>query len=130
MGTKKHTEDCNWEKTTPEQCEYKTTHHYCPHPEHACNCDGFKEKAEKIQVEIVKATGHELSADKSIFFTIDPQFAGYIDAITTEVAKLVGHNNVVGAPIPRGAVEFYQIEHPYIIGVDLAKPGADESVVS
>lgn len=20
------------------ECEYRDTHHYCPHPEHACNC--------------------------------------------------------------------------------------------
>jgi len=35
---KQHQKDCNWEKTTNEQCEYKDTHFYCPHPEHACTC--------------------------------------------------------------------------------------------
>lgn len=32
-----HTEDCAWTKA---DCEYKATHHYCPHPEHACDCKG------------------------------------------------------------------------------------------
>jgi len=30
-----HTKDCNWEKSN---CEYKATHHYCPHEEHKCDC--------------------------------------------------------------------------------------------
>ena len=30
-----HDKDCAWEKA---DCEYKATHHYCPHPEHACTC--------------------------------------------------------------------------------------------
>lgn len=34
----KHYTNCNWEKTTNTECEYRDTHHYCPHPEHACNC--------------------------------------------------------------------------------------------
>ena len=33
-----HDEKCNWEKTKPEECEYKETHNYCPHEEHACTC--------------------------------------------------------------------------------------------
>lgn len=33
-----HDKDCRWERTTSAQCEYRDTHHYCPHPEHACNC--------------------------------------------------------------------------------------------
>ena len=33
-----HTPDCRWERTTEAECEYRATHHYCPHPEHACNC--------------------------------------------------------------------------------------------
>ena len=33
-----HNPDCQWERTTTEQCQYRATHHFCPHPEHACNC--------------------------------------------------------------------------------------------
>lgn len=33
-----HVADCRWERTTPAECEYRETHHYCPHPEHACSC--------------------------------------------------------------------------------------------
>lgn len=35
-----HTTQCKWERTTSEECEYRDTHHYCPHPEHACDCKG------------------------------------------------------------------------------------------
>lgn len=38
-----HEPNCNWEKS---DCEYKATHHYCPHPEHACTCS----KTEKYDV--------------------------------------------------------------------------------
>lgn len=31
----KHQPNCNWEKSN---CEYKSTHEYCPHAEHACSC--------------------------------------------------------------------------------------------
>ena len=30
-----HTTDCAWSLA---DCDYKQTHHYCPHPEHACTC--------------------------------------------------------------------------------------------
>jgi len=33
-----HQPTCQWEKTTTAECEYRATHHYCPHPEHACTC--------------------------------------------------------------------------------------------
>jgi hypothetical protein len=33
--TTTHHPDCRWERAT---CEYRETHHYCPHPEHSCNC--------------------------------------------------------------------------------------------
>jgi hypothetical protein len=36
--TTTHVADCRWERTTAVECEYKETHHYCPHPEHACSC--------------------------------------------------------------------------------------------
>ena len=34
-----HKENCNWLKTKEEECEYRKTHHYCPHQEHVCDCD-------------------------------------------------------------------------------------------
>ena len=35
-----HARTCRWQRTTDAECEYRATHHYCPHPEHACNCNG------------------------------------------------------------------------------------------
>ncbi len=43
----KEKKSCNWEKTTVEQCEYRNTHHYCPHKEHACDCGGEVEDLKK-----------------------------------------------------------------------------------
>ena len=37
-GQTDHNQNCRWEKTTLEECEYRVTHHYCPHPEHDCTC--------------------------------------------------------------------------------------------
>jgi len=42
----KHTKDCAWEKA---DCEYKATHHYCPHPEHACTCQPKKPLSERLE---------------------------------------------------------------------------------
>jgi len=39
--TFEHTKDCRWFKLTADMCPYITTHHYCPHKEHACNCNGL-----------------------------------------------------------------------------------------
>jgi hypothetical protein len=33
-----HVPECAWERTTLADCQYRATHHYCPHPEHACTC--------------------------------------------------------------------------------------------
>lgn len=35
-----HAPECRWRRTTTAECEYRDTHHYCPHPEHACDCRG------------------------------------------------------------------------------------------
>lgn len=40
---REHTPECRWECTTEYECEYRATHHYCPHPEHACDCRGADE---------------------------------------------------------------------------------------
>jgi hypothetical protein len=36
-----HDPACRWERA---ECEYKATHYYCPHPEHACNCQAPAER--------------------------------------------------------------------------------------
>lgn len=33
-----HNANCRWRRTTSAECAYRNTHHYCPHPEHACTC--------------------------------------------------------------------------------------------
>lgn len=35
-----HQPSCRWARA---ECEYKATHHYCPHPEHACDCEPTEE---------------------------------------------------------------------------------------
>jgi len=42
----KHDKNCAWEKA---DCEYKSTHHYCPHPEHACTCNPKKSLTERLE---------------------------------------------------------------------------------
>lgn len=45
----RHRANCRWEITTNEECEYRETHHYCPHEEHACDCEPVNStKAEAI----------------------------------------------------------------------------------
>ncbi len=34
-----HKPECQWEKTKSTECEYRETHHYCPHKEHSCTCE-------------------------------------------------------------------------------------------
>lgn len=43
-----HLPTCRWEQTTSAECEYKATHFYCPHPEHACTCIDAKLAEEHI----------------------------------------------------------------------------------
>lgn len=50
-----HTATCRWETTTDDQCEYRTSHVYCPHPEHACDCNGGKRDPNGAFVEGVIA---------------------------------------------------------------------------
>jgi len=45
-----HDKDCAWELA---DCEYKETHHYCPHPEHACTCPP-KEISLEDQVAVLR----------------------------------------------------------------------------
>ena len=57
-----HKKNCRWEQSN---CEYKETHHYCPHPQHACNCDEIEEEF-KIPVRIIGA-GHIARHDPELF---------------------------------------------------------------
>lgn len=68
-----HQADCNWETAF---CEYKGTHFYCPHLEHACSCrkedkimeDVFRKvytpitDEQKDQVQKIKETAEKLLA--------------------------------------------------------------------
>ena len=33
-----HQPGCQWLATTPAECAFRATHHFCPHPEHRCTC--------------------------------------------------------------------------------------------
>jgi hypothetical protein len=75
----------------------------------------------KIQVElVVAAQAHEIRADRALFVTINPYLGHIADQVEYEIRKLVGHSNVVVMPLPLDEIRFYQIEHPYVIGVDMA----------
>lgn len=50
-----HTDNCRWSNTNTEECEYRDTHHYCPHPEHACDCNGGKREPNGAFVEDIVA---------------------------------------------------------------------------
>jgi hypothetical protein len=54
-----HKPTCRWILTTNVECEYRQTHHYCPHPEHACDCNGGS------AIEQATETGKKL-ANKAI----------------------------------------------------------------
>lgn len=45
-----HKKDCRWELIKSDECSYRDTHHYCPHQEHACNCDLREVKEEDNQL--------------------------------------------------------------------------------
>lgn len=52
-----HHKDCVWEKLTSAECEYRDTHHYCPHPKHECNCislqvNGNKPVRQDVHIEV------------------------------------------------------------------------------
>lgn len=38
MTAPEHTPECRWTRTAEQECGYKATHYYCPHPEHGCDC--------------------------------------------------------------------------------------------
>ena len=49
-----HDADCRWERTTLAECEYRATHFYCPHPEHACNCASPSERVKSDFAESLR----------------------------------------------------------------------------
>lgn len=53
-----HTSNCRWQLTTPEACEYRQTHQYCPHREHRCSC--MAGKGEPRDVVILRAENARL----------------------------------------------------------------------
>jgi hypothetical protein len=48
-----HAASCRWERTTDAECEYRATHHYCPHPEHECDCPPAASPVER-ELELLK----------------------------------------------------------------------------
>lgn len=40
----KHNPECIWSRLTENECEYRKTHFYCPHPNHACDCPPNQEE--------------------------------------------------------------------------------------
>lgn len=52
-----HQNSCRWEKTTNAECEYRDTHHYCPHPEHECDCTTAKQLRVFSPEDLVYAAG-------------------------------------------------------------------------
>lgn len=51
-----HYPGCQWQRTTTAECEYRTTHHYCPHPAHACSCPTERRPAWE---DVKRALGEE-----------------------------------------------------------------------
>ena len=54
---KRHTAKCRWYITPRSECAYRDTHEYCPHPDHACNCEGLHHDAQKPLVAHKPDTG-------------------------------------------------------------------------
>lgn len=71
-GPVTHRTDCQWEMTSPADCGWRPTHHYCPHPEHACDCDGPRRAVDdKLLAEIDRRRN-------------DPDFMARLNRIMTE----------------------------------------------
>lgn len=72
-----HDDTCPWARTTPDECPYRTTHNYCPHPEHACDCDAGRVSAnERLLAQIEERRN-------------DPEFMAQLDRIMAEEADLL-----------------------------------------
>jgi hypothetical protein len=63
-----HAPECAWEQTTPADCQYRQTHYYCPHPEHACTCLPKVKLDGKYTGTIRKADGTVVPNDEWIVF--------------------------------------------------------------
>lgn len=56
-GEVTHESLCRWQQATAADCEYRETHHYCPHPEHACNCAEIRRQLARVDREADYAVG-------------------------------------------------------------------------
>jgi hypothetical protein len=72
VRTDGHLPECRWHKTTPKECEYRDTHNYCPHLEHACDCPPLPDPHERAR-EIVHSVirEHGMHASVPVEFVID-----------------------------------------------------------
>lgn len=75
VETVDHTPDCRWTKTTTDECEYRDTHYYCPHPEHACDCGFTKStlyvpldgpEVERLREKLAHVQGHAFSMEQHL----------------------------------------------------------------
>ncbi|KKK93263.1 hypothetical protein LCGC14_2694630 [marine sediment metagenome] len=57
-----HYKDCAWERA---DCEWKETHNYCPHPEHACTCAPEEDEVQSRQRALDELT--KLSEDLGLY---------------------------------------------------------------
>lgn len=83
-----HHKDCVWENTTSAECEYRDTHHYCPHPKHECNCislqvNGNKPVRQDVHIEVKRLnienrTPEDTAAEEKI-----------IDAMSKRMVRVV-----------------------------------------
>jgi len=76
----------------------------------------FRKKQPEVRLVNVGATS--LRADNSLFVTIDPQFADMLVELRDALVDLVGHQRVEVLPLPKGAVQFFQAEHPFVLSID------------
>ena len=77
----------------------------------------FRRK-KKPEVRLVNVGATSIQADTSLFVTIDPQFADMLVELRDALVDLVGHQRVEVFPLPKGAIQFFQAEHPFVLSVD------------
>jgi len=61
-----HRDDCPWMNS---DCEYKATHHYCPHSEHDCDCiTEARSQFQPWRWHAVSAGNHKILAQGERYF--------------------------------------------------------------
>lgn len=73
----------------------------------------------------VQAVTHKIDANTAVFFTIDPQYADYVDPIAKALQEAVGHSNVTGVALPAEAIKIYQAEQLIEMSIDSSYALAD-----